>query len=65
MAKSLGKIVNESWEEKGKLVRRGRHNQQNSFYHDLKMKEDIALEEDFNKFITKSNERCHQMMDGA
>lgn len=40
LAKSLGKIVYEFWGEKVKLVRRRRHKQQKSFYHDLKMKED-------------------------
>ena len=38
----LGKIVNEIWGEKVRLVRRGPRNQRKSFYQNLMKKEDIG-----------------------
>lgn len=52
----LGKIVNEIWGEKVRLVRRGPRNQQKSFYQNLMKKEDIGPQELLHEVLKEVNE---------
>lgn len=59
----LGKIINEVWGEKVKLVRRGPRQQRKSFNQNLKVKENNeSPQETWNEFITKVNQL--QLKDG-
>ena len=52
----LGKIVNEIWGEKVRLVKRGPRNQRKSFYQNLMKKEDIGPQELLHEELKEANE---------